>query len=252
MTDLTLHLPLDLTKRHFVVGDIHGRYKTFLRLLESADYDPENDIIYTVGDMIDRGSQSIEVLEFFNQKNTFAIRGNHEVMAIDDNWLMVWLSNGGVQTGVSLTEHLLNEDWLRAHIKGLPYFIDVGDPDEEYSFRIVHACLPFEWSEEEYQHIINSPNVDIDGPLFRQLLWSRLDINKITKNIQNLKPNMDGIEINPNRSGRNVFAGHTPINNVISAGDVTFIDTWRSYSMSMVEAITMQEWTVKHIAEETK
>lgn len=250
MKNHTLKIPLDLTKRHFVVGDAHGRFDTMMALLESADYDPENDIVYSVGDMIDRGSKSVEVLEFFNQKNTFAIRGNHEVMAIDVEWRNVWLNNGGVQTQVSLADHLVNEDWLRAQIEALPYFIDVGEADEDYSFRLVHASLPLEWSEQEYQLILERA-IDANDTLFAETLWSRTDINKATRNVHNLKPLLTDINVNPNRSGRNVFAGHTPVKKVMKVGDVTYTDTWKSYTMSMVEAITEQTWTVKHVAPPT-
>ncbi len=187
MKDHTLKLPLDLTKRHFVVGDIHGRYDAFIRLLESADYDPESDIVYSVGDMIDRGPKSVETLEFFNQKNTYAIRGNHEVMAISQNWLMVWLGNGGMNTRFSLTDHMVDEDWLAAQIQPLPFVIDVGESDEDYSFRIVHASLPLKWSEEEFQLIMDRAK-DENDTLVAEILWSRTDIGQAVKNVNNLKP----------------------------------------------------------------
>lgn len=244
MKNHTLKLPLDLTKRHFVVGDIHGRYDAFIRLLESADYDPENDIVYSVGDIIDRGPKSVETLEFFNQKNTYAIRGNHEVMAISDEWLMVWLSNGGPATLNSLKLHNYTESWLAEQIQPLPYVIDVGENDEDHSFRIVHASLPLKWSEEEFQLIMDRAK-DENDTLLAEILWSRTDIGQAVKNVDNQKPKMMGIVTTINRSGRNVFAGHTPINNVMKIGDTTYIDTWRSGTLSMVEAITMQSWTEK-------
>ena len=56
---MTLHqeIPLNKDRRHFVVGDIHGRYEAFLNLLDEINYDQSTDMIYSVGDLIDRGGR---------------------------------------------------------------------------------------------------------------------------------------------------------------------------------------------------
>ena len=82
MSNRILQLPLDRSKRHFVVGDIHGRFDSFQNLLKEANYDPTNDIIYSVGDLIDRGPKSYETVKFFTSTpNVYSIMGNHEYMA---------------------------------------------------------------------------------------------------------------------------------------------------------------------------
>lgn len=58
-----------------IIGDIAGQYKTLMALLAKM---PEGEPI-SVGDMIDRGPQSKEVVEFF-MKNGRAVMGNHEHM----------------------------------------------------------------------------------------------------------------------------------------------------------------------------
>lgn len=249
MKNHTLNLPLDLTKRHFVVGDIHGRLDMFERLLESADYDPATDIIYTVGDMIDRGSNSYEILEFFDMKNNFSIRGNHEVMATDSNWYAVWMGNGGPQTLDSLRTNACDTNWLEAMIERLPFVIDVGEPGEEHAFRILHAELPPVWSEDDFQWILVDAD-DADDSTFAHVLWSRSTIEKALRNVKNMKPSHFEIDFHPERSGRNVFVGHTPIRNTMRVGDMTFLDTWASRTLTMVEAITLQEWSVPFKAPE--
>jgi serine/threonine protein phosphatase 1 len=63
---------------YIVVGDIHGCFDEFLALLEKIG-PSENDMIISVGDMVDRGPESPEVVSFFmRNKNTLAILGNHE------------------------------------------------------------------------------------------------------------------------------------------------------------------------------
>jgi serine/threonine protein phosphatase 1 len=243
MKNHTLNLPLDLTKRHFVVGDVHGKFDSLMRLLESADYDPETDIVYSVGDMIDRGPESFEVFEFFHQPNTYAIQGNHEHMVVEESWFGVWLNNGGLDTQISLSDNGVDQEYLGKLIKKLPYVIDVGDADEEHSFRIVHACLPLVWSEEQFQFILADAE-DAEDPTFAHILWSRTDIGNAERNIATMKPITFGMNVSPDRSGRNVFAGHSPIRKPMTVGDVTYIDTWAARTLTMVEAVTQQVWSV--------
>lgn len=66
-----------------IVGDIHGCYDELVKLIELQNY-PET--IISVGDVVDRGNQNVEVVNFINQyynhwshKRRFqVVRGNHE------------------------------------------------------------------------------------------------------------------------------------------------------------------------------
>lgn len=63
----------------YVIGDVHGCYKEFLEMLKQIDNKDEDRIIM-VGDYIDRGEQSFEMLEYMENapENLQMIRGNHE------------------------------------------------------------------------------------------------------------------------------------------------------------------------------
>ena len=67
----------------YVVGDIQGCFQTFLKLLEQIEYD-KNTRIILLGDVINRGPRSLELLRFIinNQDNIKIILGNHEIFAI--------------------------------------------------------------------------------------------------------------------------------------------------------------------------
>lgn len=87
-----------------IIGDIAGRFDEFQLLLEKM---PEADLILSVGDMIDRGPKSKEVLEFFmNTPNTEAIYGNHEDMMVEGTKGVqgnMWMRNGG---GVTIKQFM--------------------------------------------------------------------------------------------------------------------------------------------------
>lgn len=62
-----------------VIGDIHGHYKTFLKLLDKL----KGKRICVAGDIIDKGPQSRQLLEFIMNYNIDMVRGNHEQLLLE-------------------------------------------------------------------------------------------------------------------------------------------------------------------------
>lgn len=104
-----------------------------MTLLDAIAPTPQ-DQIYFLGDLIDRGPQSAQVIEFVRQSSYGCILGNHELLMleafpdnqVDQGALQAWLYSGGRETVSSYGEpgiavdHL---DWLRS----LPPYLDLGD-----------------------------------------------------------------------------------------------------------------------------
>jgi len=65
-----------------IIGDIHGCYQEFLELLDKTGVSNEDKII-ALGDIIDRGPDSMSVINFFiSHHNALCILGNHEAKHI--------------------------------------------------------------------------------------------------------------------------------------------------------------------------
>ena len=238
-------IPLNPEKRYFVVGDIHGRYATFLNLLEEIEYNKETDIICSVGDLIDRGPESVEVVEFFKQSNTYAVLGNHEQMVNNpQDWQACWMfpPNGGPATMASLEKHGHDIAWLQRWTRSLPIVLDVGEDDDPGAFRVVHAECPIMWSEEFFHETMQlaMPMDLAEG----ELTWGRRTISRAIANIQSMSPAATGITFNENFTKRNVFCGHTPTENVVRVHNMWWIDTFRSRTMSMMNAVTLDKYFV--------
>ena len=64
----------------YVIGDIHGCFDEFMEMLRIIDCDDEDEII-CVGDYIDRGPKSFEMLKWMENQpeNVLLIKGNHDV-----------------------------------------------------------------------------------------------------------------------------------------------------------------------------
>ncbi len=75
----------------YIYGDIHGQYQDLIRFLEMTDVPPKSKLLF-LGDYVDRGKNSIEVLALlFSLKmkypnNVFLIRGNHECPEVNANY----------------------------------------------------------------------------------------------------------------------------------------------------------------------
>lgn len=66
----------------YVMSDIHGEGALFHRMLEEIRFS-DDDLLYILGDVIDRGPDGIELLrEIKNKKNIIMLLGNHEYMML--------------------------------------------------------------------------------------------------------------------------------------------------------------------------
>lgn len=141
----------------FAIGDIHGCFLTLKKLLKEKICIQKEDELYFVGDYIDRGPSSKDVLDYLiylksKGFNIYPIRGNHEDLLLEayNNpfSLQTWLRNGAEESlkSFQIPENILlkpqgvkmiPEKYIE-FLKNLPYFYELDDAI------IVHAGLNFE------------------------------------------------------------------------------------------------------------
>lgn len=137
--------------RDFVVGDIHGRYDELMANLTSKGFDFENDRLFSVGDLVDRGSQSRDVVELIDENWFYPARGNHDQFIIDqfdgERVLLFQYQDFTPQEihfklegqwFAKLSEN--QKQWFYDKLKNLPYLIEVET--ESGKVGICHAGLP--------------------------------------------------------------------------------------------------------------
>ena len=94
-----------MSRRHLAIGDIHGCAGALAALLGAASPAPD-DVVITLGDYVDRGPGSKQVIELLLELGSrcrhIALRGNHELMLLDamrsESWRGTWLNAGGKAT----------------------------------------------------------------------------------------------------------------------------------------------------------
>jgi serine/threonine protein phosphatase 1 len=189
------------TGRDFIVGDIHGCFDRLQALLDEAGFNPEADRLFTVGDMVDRGPDSLAAMEWLDRPWFFSVRGNHEQMAINfangHNHAFHYERNGG-RWFINLPDD--EQRRIASRFSELPLAIEL-DADG-LRVGIVHAEVPrnnwrsFDTDRKEYEEIA---------------LWSRERIEGMDE------AEVEGID--------EVFVGHTPLKDVVQLGNVTYLDT---------------------------
>jgi len=110
----------------FIIGDVHGCWHTYQELLNH--WDPENELLIQLGDLVDRGNFSPQCLELSQElqlefpDRTVFLRGNHEQMML--RYLQGvdttghWLNNGGTSTMAGFSNFSLQPsdfmEWLES------------------------------------------------------------------------------------------------------------------------------------------
>ncbi|NJM57316.1 MAG: serine/threonine protein phosphatase [Synechococcales cyanobacterium RU_4_20] len=152
------------SKRRIIIGDVHGHYDGLVALLENIS-PVEGDEVHFLGDLIDRGPRSADVVELVCHNGYSCLLGNHEHMLLQSfpengqsDALQPWLYSGGNATIASY------KDWdqLLKHIqwiKTLPLYRDLGDAWLVHAG--LHPALPIArqttqelcWIREEFHSI---------------------------------------------------------------------------------------------------
>lgn len=112
------------------IGDVHGCYRTLLALLDRLP--PGEDLCF-LGDLIDRGPESAQVVELVMERGWKCVMGNHEKMMLDAcarpydlQYPELWMRNGGVATMESYPDMVMRERHLTWMAK-LPAYLAFPD-----------------------------------------------------------------------------------------------------------------------------
>ena len=66
----------------YVCSDLHGNYDRYMDFLDTVNFSNE-DTLYIIGDVLDRGENAIELLrDIMQRKNVILLKGNHELMLL--------------------------------------------------------------------------------------------------------------------------------------------------------------------------
>jgi serine/threonine protein phosphatase 1 len=222
------------TNRLIAIGDVHGCFHALDAVLQSIEPTTDDRIVF-LGDMVDSGKETREVLERIialkQECDVVLIQGNHEEMMFaareNEKALRYWENCGGVAT-----------------INSYRFGGTLADIPAEH-WRLLDTCVPYYETDE---FILTHANYAADLPMAEQLeytlRWELFDPDKVQ----------------PHFSGKSVVVGHTEQKNaeILDLGYATCIDTvcckygWlTALDVSTHEVWQASRWGMLRESEET-
>ncbi|WCZ57945.1 putative serine/threonine protein phosphatase [Salmonella phage Kenya-K38] len=139
----------------FFVGDIHGCNDLLEDALKLAGYNSKKDCVVCVGDLIDRGTQNLQVLaKFLYNPHFISVRGNHDQFMIVGDWAN-WMYNGGMWAMNELDADTI-KNIAEDMAEKMPLLMTVLHRGKKYG--VVHAAVPIEYKECGSE--VKTPNWD--------------------------------------------------------------------------------------------
>lgn len=204
--------------RKIIISDIHGMAKMLKHLLIRIEYNPFKDRLYLLGDYVDRGKESKEVIKHLiklketAKENLVVLQGNHDEwfyrfltgeMTIEE--LYDWLKYGGILTLDSYCgKHFVlrhNQDTIREKIlTDYPGHVD-----------FLKSLLYYHEDDEHiYVHAGVNPFLkDWRNTSCNDMIWIR-------------EPFLDQHIPSEVRDGRKIVFGHTPTVHLHGHEDIWF------------------------------
>lgn len=216
--------------RDFVVGDLHGCYDEFVKLLEHVGFDKTKDRVFSVGDLVDRGPKNLECAQLLDNDWFFATKGNHEELMYESilnessPHIGTWVGNGGAWYSDYWRDEAGRKELIRLSelMQDLPLVIAVGQGKDR--FNVVHAELYYEGTVEIAGQVIHRriPVTDsmIDIWVWKEheegmMTWGRTIISG--SKVANHKWHDD-------KNMSLTFCGHTPVRDPVQFGQQMYID----------------------------
>ncbi|MCR9276591.1 MAG: symmetrical bis(5'-nucleosyl)-tetraphosphatase [Pseudomonadaceae bacterium] len=156
----------------YAVGDIQGCASEFEDLLDKLRYSPSTDELYLLGDLINRGPDSLAALRRAEALDARVVLGNHDL-----HWLAIRFGGHKAKRRDTLADlssaadSAKLADWLLRQ----PLLIDTGD------FVLTHAGMPPMWTLEQACDLAGEVAAVIAGPArarasyFEQMYGSQPD-----------------------------------------------------------------------------
>lgn len=156
----------------YVMSDIHGVYEKFKEMLKTIHFS-DNDTLYILGDVIDRGKESIPLLlDIMERENIILMLGNHELMMYEvydkGKSKDTWYWNGGQNTD---TQFLSLSSWEQDNILDYIWRLPVIIPNLTLNGRthyLAHSTFL-----DNRECLQTKSMVTLSAPEVKHVVWER-------------------------------------------------------------------------------
>ncbi len=250
MNDFHKHFQTNTKGRDFVVGDLHGSLSILEHMLKELNFNELTDRLFSVGDIVDRGPDSLGCLRLLRKPWFHAVMGNHEDMMLraisgEDSWL--WRVNGGDWFDyLPPSERFDTKDLCTQHVQHLPFAATV-DMTDGRKFHIVHAEFDDVEPINDNDLAERMPQLmeecSFDGPfplwgrkIFKLLFWREMNPVDIVEFVAQMKR----FRVTEHFGDLStIFSGHTPVRKPTQVGPQINIDTFAYRAFQGKEGATL-------------
>lgn len=143
----------------YAIGDIQGCYDDLRRLLERIRFDPAGDRLWFVGDLVNRGPESLQVLRFVRSLGDRAVvvLGNHDLHLLA---LAAGNSKHGRDSNLHEVLEAPDRDEILAWLRTRPLM----HHDAKKGFALIHAGLPPQWDLAQALACARELEAALQGP----------------------------------------------------------------------------------------
>ena len=136
---------------HYAVGDIQGCFEALIELLAKIQFDPDQYCLISVGDLVNRGPQSLETLRYCkNLGDSFAtVLGNHDLHLLA---IAHGIRNPTSKDTLNPILEASDKDELLDWLQQQPLLLNVK------GYTIVHAGITPQWSISKAAKLANEVN----------------------------------------------------------------------------------------------
>lgn len=229
----------NLNGKDYVVGDLHGSFDLLAKFMDQVKFNKETDRLFSVGDLIDRGSQSMDCLRLIKEHWFYPCTGNHEQMLHAfmnlpsyDLYHRSFITNGGDWAyTICMSEDSVAKELkeLSILLESLPRMRSILGKNKVH---IVHAELcPFDEKTDvtdndiedpkKLSKMLRSPTWDGDSSFWRRTQFSDFYNNKKPENVRHREKTFlfDSEDLSL------IISGHTIVRQPILKGRLLNIDT---------------------------
>ena len=203
--------------RDYICGDIHGCYDALMTRLNEVDFSQSCDRLFALGDIIDRGPDSLMCLRLLKEDWFHCVLGNHEQMMMDVILTQkpsdFWYKWGGLWHDKLVASDDIKEvvDLCGEFVSKLPHSITLDDGHGR-KVGLVHAEPVDDWAYAQADHID-----------YQSMIWGRDRIlNSNPKPVLNIAY---------------VLVGHSTDNHIRQRANVFYLDTGAGYPQGFLTLV---------------
>jgi serine/threonine protein phosphatase 1 len=232
ISKLTVHEAIGRNQNgiDWLCGDLHGQYDALQSALSDAGFRSDCDRLFLLGDVIDRGPKSQELLNWvLSTDYVYSLMGNHELMFVASSF------NSGYRDrhraiGGEWVDHIDFSEYRKLTtrcVQQMPLTITLAC--DNYSLGLVHAQSPADnWLDVQQAVPSEKFSIDCTWP------WNRA---------QGSDQTIAGVTA--------VVSGHIGTANVIQKGNQIWIDTLeQTGKMTLVPVNDIFDWVQEYTSVE--